>query len=110
MCILMKVVLIQSCEWGSPRIFFFHLHKNGVFGFQKHYCAINESGFKFHFDSLLWRCFPGKFWKIKYQNGVFWARIEVLINLQMDISITENLYEKKCFSLYRLFRCVGITV
>ena len=62
----------------------------------KHYCEINESGFKFHFDSLLWRCFPGKFWKIKYQNGVFWAHIEVFINLQMDISqyITENLYEK----------------
>ena len=60
----------------------------------KLYCEINESGFKFHFDSLLWRCFPGKFWKIKYQNGVFWEHIEVLINLQMDISITENLYEK----------------
>ena len=58
----------------------------------KHYCEINESGFKFHFDSC--RCFPGTFWKIKYQNGVFWAHIEVLINLQMDISITENLYEK----------------
>ena len=30
----MKVVLIPSCEWGSPRIFFFYLHKNGVFSFQ----------------------------------------------------------------------------
>ena len=56
----------------------------------KHYCEIkyNESGFKFHFDFHLWKCFPGKFWKIKYQNGVFWAHFEVLINLQMDISIT----------------------
>ena len=60
----------------------------------KHYCEINESGFKFHFDSLFWSCFPGKFWKIKYQNGLFWAHIDVLINLQMDISITENSYVK----------------
>ena len=65
----------------------------------KHYCEINESGFKFHFDSLFWR-FPRKIMRNLYQNGVFWAYFEVSINLQMDISITENLYQKNV-SLYK---------
>ena len=42
MCIVMKEVLIPSCEWGSPRIsFFFYLHKNGVFSFQNDFVLWN---------------------------------------------------------------------
>ena len=42
---------------------------------------------------------PENFENLKYQNGVFWAHTEVLINLQMDISITENLYEKNVLTI-----------
>ena len=36
----------------------------------KHYCEINESGLKFHFDSLFLR-FPPEIMRNFYQNGVF---------------------------------------
>ena len=47
--------------------------------------------------------FPRKIMRNLYQNGVFWAYFDVLINLQMDISITENLYQKMFLSINRLF-------
>ena len=73
----MKVVLIPF--WFPPvngglrgflSFFFFWICIKMVYSvfkitcIMKHYWEINESGFKFHFDSLLWMCFPGKFWKI----------------------------------------------
>ena len=73
----MKVVLIPFWFPSVNRgfrgflfsFFLYYLHKNGEFSFQNdcimnHYCEINVSGFKFHFDPPLWRCFPGNFWKI----------------------------------------------
>ena len=84
----MKVVLIPF--WfplvnGGLRGFLFFICIKMVYSvfkmtlyYMKHYYEIYESGFKFHFDSLLWRCFPGKFWKNLYQNGVFWEHFEGL--------------------------------
>ena len=75
----------------------------------KHYCDINESGFKFHFYSLFWRGPPRKTLRKLHQNGVFWAHFEVLIN-QNGPFYNWKFIRKKCFSLYidYMYTCISI--
>ena len=75
----------------------------------KHYCYINESGFKFHFYSLFWRVPPPpKTLRKLHQNGVFWVHFEVLINLNGHF-YNWKFIRKKFFSLYidYMYTCIS---
>ena len=71
----------------------------------KHYCDINESGFKFHFYSVFWRGPPGKLW----ENYIKMVYSEVLINVNGNF-YNWKFIRKKCFSLYidYMYTCISI--
>ena len=92
-------------------LFFFDLHKNADFSFQNDFVLWNTivKLMKVVLNSILIpssECVsPENFEKlnIKMMYSVSWAHFEVLINLQMDISITENLYKKSVFNYIDYF-------